>query len=142
ARIVDPDTRADLGIDQPGLLLIKGPNVMQGYLNQPEKTTAVLADGWYMTGDIAKIDSEGFIIITDRASRFSKIGGEMVPHIKVEEILQKIVRNGSDEEGELNVVVTAIPDEKKGERLIVVHKPLSKTVDQVIAELNSAGLPN
>jgi acyl-[acyl-carrier-protein]-phospholipid O-acyltransferase/long-chain-fatty-acid--[acyl-carrier-protein] ligase len=142
ARIIDPDTLAELGIDQPGLLLIKGPNVMQGYLNQPEKTASVLHDGWYMTGDIAKIDAEGFIIITDRASRFSKIGGEMVPHIKIEEILQKIVCNGSDDEGELRVVVTAVPDEKKGERLIVVHKPLSKTVDQVIAELNSAGLPN
>jgi acyl-[acyl-carrier-protein]-phospholipid O-acyltransferase/long-chain-fatty-acid--[acyl-carrier-protein] ligase len=142
AKIVDPDTMADLGIDQPGLLLITGPNVMQGYLNQPEKTASVLHNGWYITGDIAKIDAEGFITITDRASRFSKIGGEMVPHIKVEEILQRIVRNGSDDEGELRVVVTAVPDEKKGERLIVVHKPLSKTLDEVIAELNSAGLPN
>ncbi|MGE5192058.1 MAG: acyl-[ACP]--phospholipid O-acyltransferase, partial [Deltaproteobacteria bacterium] len=142
AKIIDPDSLAELGIDQPGLLLMKGPHVMQGYLNQPEKTASVMRDGWYVTGDIAKIDAEGFITITDRASRFSKIGGEMVPHIKVEEILQKIVRNGSDDEGELKVVVTAVPDEKKGERLIVVHKPLSKTVDQVIAELNSAGLPN
>src|SRR5262249_60478350 len=126
AKIVDPDTLVDLGIDQPGLLLIKGPNVMQGYLNQPEKTASVLHDGWYMTGDIARIDSEGFITITDRASRFSKIGGEMVPHIKVEEILQKIVRNGADDEAELQVVVTAVPAARKGERLVGVHHRLSE----------------
>lgn len=144
AKIVDPDTFVELGVDEPGLLLIKGPNVMQGYLNDPEKTAQVLRDGWYVTGDIAKIDAEGFITITDRASRFSKIGGEMVPHIKVEEILHKIVGNGNgaEDEHELKVVVTAVPDEKKGERLVVVHRPLNKPVDQVLAELNSVGLPN
>lgn len=142
AKIVDPDSFADLGIDQPGLLLIKGPNVMRGYLNMEQRTAEVIRDGWYITGDIAKIDIEGFVTITDRASRFSKIGGEMVPHIKVEEVLQKIVRDGSDDESELLAVVTSVPDEKKGERLIVVHKPLSKPVEQVLAELNSSGLPN
>ncbi|HEY2252023.1 MAG TPA: AMP-binding protein, partial [Planctomycetaceae bacterium] len=142
ARIVDPDTFEELGVDQPGLLLIKGPNVMRGYLNKPELTASVMRDGWYITGDIAKIDAEGFIIITDRASRFSKIGGEMVPHIKVEEVLQKICAGGGEEENELLVVVTSVPDEKKGERLIVVHRPLSKTVEQVLTELNASGLPN
>jgi acyl-[acyl-carrier-protein]-phospholipid O-acyltransferase/long-chain-fatty-acid--[acyl-carrier-protein] ligase len=143
AKIVDPDTFADLGIDQAGLLLIKGPNVMRGYLKMEQKTAEVVRNGWYITGDIARIDAEGFITITDRASRFSKIGGEMVPHIKVEEVLQQIVRNGeTDDESDLKVVVTSVPDEKKGERLVVVHKPLSKPVDQVIAELNAAGLPN
>jgi len=141
-RIVDPETFAELGVDQPGLMLIKGPNVMRGYLKMEEKTAEVIRDGWYITGDIARIDAEGFITITDRASRFSKIGGEMVPHIKVEEVLRTIVRNGSDDEGELLAVVTSVPDEKKGERLIVVHKPLSKPVDQVLDELNSSGLPN
>ena len=142
AKIVDPDTFEELGVDQPGLLLIKGPNVMRGYLNKPQLTASVIRDGWYITGDIAKIDAEGFIIITDRASRFSKIGGEMVPHIKVEEVLQKIAASGADEEQELLVVVTSVPDEKKGERLIVVHRPLSKAVEQVLAELNNSGLPN
>jgi acyl-[acyl-carrier-protein]-phospholipid O-acyltransferase/long-chain-fatty-acid--[acyl-carrier-protein] ligase len=142
AKIVDPDTFAEMGVDQPGLLLIKGPNVMRGYLNDPAKTAQVMHDGWYITGDIARIDAEGFITITDRASRFSKIGGEMVPHIKVEEVLQRIVADSSDEEHELRAVVTAVPDEKKGERLIVVHRPLSKPVDQVISELNASGLPN
>jgi acyl-[acyl-carrier-protein]-phospholipid O-acyltransferase/long-chain-fatty-acid--[acyl-carrier-protein] ligase len=142
AKIVDADTFVELAVDQPGLLLIKGPNVMRGYLNNPEKTAQVIRDGWYITGDIARIDAEGFITITDRASRFSKIGGEMVPHIKVEEILQKIVADQSDEEHELHAVITAIPDEKKGERLIVVHRPFAKPIDQVLAELSAAGLPN
>ena len=74
--------------DTPGLLLVRGPNVMQGYLGKPEKTAEVLRDGWYVTGDIAAEDEDGFLAITDRLSRFSKIGGEMVPHIKVEEELQ------------------------------------------------------
>ncbi|MFN0056314.1 MAG: acyl-[ACP]--phospholipid O-acyltransferase [Planctomycetales bacterium] len=142
AKVVDPDTGEDLGLDVPGLLLIKGPNVMQGYLNQPEKTAAVLRDGWYVTGDIARIDTEGFITITDRASRFSKIGGEMVPHLKIEEILRKIVATGGDEDQELKVVVTAIPDEKKGERLVVVHLPLAKSDDQILQELGESGIPN
>ena len=62
---------------------------MQGYLNRPEKTAEVLKDGWYTTGDLATLDSDGFLTITDRLSRFSKIGGEMVPHVKVEEALQR-----------------------------------------------------
>jgi acyl-[acyl-carrier-protein]-phospholipid O-acyltransferase/long-chain-fatty-acid--[acyl-carrier-protein] ligase len=141
AKVVDPDTGADLGIDVPGLLLIKGPNVMVGYLNRPDKTAEAIRDGWYVTGDIAKIDADGFITITDRASRFSKIGGEMVPHLKVEEVLCRILANGDDEQ-ELVAVVTSVPDDKKGERLIVIHKPLAKPLDQVVRELGESGLPN
>jgi acyl-[acyl-carrier-protein]-phospholipid O-acyltransferase/long-chain-fatty-acid--[acyl-carrier-protein] ligase len=147
AKVTDPDTHAELGTNQDGLLWIKGPNVMQGYLNLPEKTADVIRDGWYNTGDIAKIDDEGFITITGRQTRFSKIGGEMVPHIKVEELLAEIVTDPDapePEEGipDINVAVTAVPDEKKGERLIVVHRPLSKSVDQVLKELAETGLPN
>ena len=71
-------------------MFVRGPNVMAGYWKQPEKTAAVLQDGWYCTGDIATVDEDGFIRITDRLSRFSKIGGEMVPHLRVEEILQEL----------------------------------------------------
>jgi acyl-[acyl-carrier-protein]-phospholipid O-acyltransferase/long-chain-fatty-acid--[acyl-carrier-protein] ligase len=83
-RIVDPETREPLPAGAAGLLLVRGPNVMLGYLGKPEKTSEVLLDGWYVTGDIAAEDEDGFLTITDRLSRFSKIGGEMVPHIKVE----------------------------------------------------------
>ena len=90
-RVVDPESGEILSVDKPGLLLVRGPNVMVGYLNLPEKTEAVLHDGWYNTGDIATVDEDGFLRITDRLSRFSKIGGEMVPHIKVEEKLHELL---------------------------------------------------
>ncbi len=115
-KIVDPDTLQPVGVDEPGLLLVRGPNIMRGYLNKPEKTAEVLRDGWYNTGDVARMDEDGFIRITDRLSRFSKIGGEMVPHIKVEDILQELA--GVTEQ---TFVVTAVPDERKGERLVVLH---------------------
>ena len=89
-RIVDPDTREPVPVGTPGLLLVRGPNVMKGYLGKPEKTAEVLRDGWYVTGDIAAEDEDGFLTITDRLSRFSKIGGEMVPHIKIEEKLHEL----------------------------------------------------
>ena len=142
AKIVDPDTKEDLGTNSAGLLWIKGPNVMMGYLNKPDKTAEVVHDGWYDTGDIAKIDDDGFIEITGRQSRFSKIGGEMVPHVRVEAELARIVEDKDSDEPEVLVSVTAVPDEKKGERLIVLHKPLSKSVDAILNELAEVGLPN
>src|SRR5688572_30066337 len=87
AKIVNPETHEALPQGQPGMLLIRGPNVMKGYLNKPDLTSEVVRDGWYTTGDLAILQPDGFIQITGRESRFSKIGGEMVPHIKVEETL-------------------------------------------------------
>ena len=87
ARVVDQETGQGPMFDREGLLLVKGPNMMAGYLGQPEKTAEVLRDGWYVTGDIATMDEDGFIFITDRLSRFSKLGGEMVPHVKIEEAI-------------------------------------------------------
>lgn len=142
ARIVDADSGEELGTNKPGLLLIKGPNVMVGYLNQPEKTSEVIRDGWYNTGDIAEIDDDGFIKITGRLSRFSKIGGEMVPHIRIEEELLKIIDTPDSDDTEIRLAVTAVPDEKKGERLIVLHKPLPRPVDEILKELGSRDLPN
>jgi acyl-[acyl-carrier-protein]-phospholipid O-acyltransferase/long-chain-fatty-acid--[acyl-carrier-protein] ligase len=140
AKTVNPDTFEDLDAGEPGMLLIKGANVMKGYLNQPEKTAEVVRDGWYVTGDIAEIDEDGFIRITGRQSRFSKIGGEMVPHIKVEESLIEVV--GVDEDQGPAIAVTAVPDEKKGERLIVLYESISKTPDELRAALKAKGLPN
>ena len=140
AKIIDVDSGEERGVDEEGLLWIKGPNVMKGYLNNPEKTAEVLVDGWYNTGDVAKLDSDGFIHITGRVSRFSKIGGEMVPHIRIEEVLQQFV--GMDEERGPSIAVSAVPDAKKGERLVVLHLPVDKSPSEMVAHLRSEGLPN
>src|SRR5579863_6007092 len=129
-KIVDPETMQPAALDQPGLLLVRGPNVMWGYLNKPEKTAAVLQDGWYNTGDIAMLDEDGFLRVTDRLSRFSKIGGEMVPHIKVEELLQDLA--GATDQV---FVVTAVPDEKKGERLMVLHTLDDQHLEEALEKL-------
>jgi len=138
AKVVDLDTGEDLGVDRPGMLLIRGHNVMKGYLGQPELTAEVIRDGWYTTGDVAQIDAEGYIRITGRQSRFSKIGGEMVPHLRIEEVLGEILALGEDE---LRVMVTAIPDVRKGERLIILHTGLEKPPEEICRELAGAGLP-
>jgi len=140
AKTVDPDTFDDLPQGTEGMLLIKGPNVMQGYLDEPEKTAEVVRDGWYVTGDIGLIDREGFIHITGRLSRFSKIGGEMVPHINVEEAIQAFVQTDDDEE--VRVAVTAVTDEKKGERLVVLYTKLDHTPQEIADHLSQIGLPN
>lgn len=139
ARIQDLESDRILGIDEPGMLQIAGPNVMLGYLHQPEKTAEVLRDGWYTTGDVAILDADGFIRITGRQSRFSKIGGEMVPHIHIEEILQSLV--GGDDE-KLRVAVTAVPDDRKGERLVVLYTELDRSPEQTCRALAAQGLPN
>jgi acyl-[acyl-carrier-protein]-phospholipid O-acyltransferase / long-chain-fatty-acid--[acyl-carrier-protein] ligase len=136
-RIVDPDTGEPTPIGTPGLLLVRGPNVMKGYLGRPEKTAEVLKDGWYVTGDIATEDEDGFLTITDRLSRFSKIGGEMVPHIKVEEKLHELA--GATEQ---KFVVTGVPDGKKGERLVVLHTLTPDELKATTDRLGESGLPN
>jgi len=136
-RIVSPDTGASLPLGEPGLLLVRGPNVMRGYLGQPEKTAEVLRDGWYVTGDIARLDSDGFLQITDRLSRFSKLGGEMVPHIKIEEKLHEAAGVT-----EVTFAVTGLPDPKKGERLVVLHTLPDDHLQDVLKQLPQLGLPN
>ncbi|MBL8857689.1 MAG: MFS transporter [Planctomycetes bacterium] len=136
-QIVDPDTFEPLGVDTPGMLLVKGANVMSGYLNRPDLTAKVLRDGWYVTGDIAMLDDEGFLRITDRLSRFSKIGGEMVPHGKVEESLHQAAASETQV-----FAVTALPDEKKGERLAVLTTLAPDQLPAVLEKLSKMGLPN
>jgi acyl-[acyl-carrier-protein]-phospholipid O-acyltransferase/long-chain-fatty-acid--[acyl-carrier-protein] ligase len=136
-RIVDAEKLEPVPLGQPGLMLVRGPNVMQGYLGKPEKTAEVLRDGWYVTGDIAALDEDGFLQITDRLSRFSKIGGEMVPHIRVEERLHELA--GATEQ---SFVVTSVPDERKGERLVVLHKLGEAKWTEFATKLPQLDLPN
>ena len=134
------------GIEEGGKLMVAGPNVMAGYLRIEKPGVLEPPEGgWYDTGDIAKLDKDGFLVITDRLSRFSKIGGEMVPHGKVEEALNDALSKlATAPEGEepAEIAVTALPDEKKGERLVVLHTPLPVGVDDLLAELSGTELPN
>jgi acyl-[acyl-carrier-protein]-phospholipid O-acyltransferase/long-chain-fatty-acid--[acyl-carrier-protein] ligase len=136
-RILDPDTLAPMPPGQPGLLLVRGPNVMAGYLGRPDLTAKAFLDGWYVTGDIARLEEDGFLQITDRLSRFSKIAGEMVPHGKVEEALQAAV--GAQEQV---LAVAGVADEKKGERLVVLHVLEPGPLADLQGKLGALGLPN
>ncbi len=136
-KIVDPDSYAVLPPGTPGMLLVKGPNVMNGYLKREDLTAKVMHDGWYITGDIALLDDDGFLTITDRLSRFSKIGGEMVPHGKVEEALH--LAAGLETQA---FAVTGIPDERKGEQLAVLHILEESRIPEILAKLAADGLPN
>ena len=136
-RIVHPETFKALGPGQEGMLLVKGPCVMAGYLDEPEKTRqAIWEDGWYITGDVAQLDEDGFITITDRLSRFSKIAGEMVSHVHLEEALHGAL--GSLEQ---RLVVTSVSDDQKGERFVVLHLDLGLGVDELLRRVRDSGLP-
>ena len=137
AKIVDVDTGEELEANQEGLLYIKGSNVMMGYYGRKDLTDEVIIDNWYCTGDIAMCDEDGFIKITDRLSRFSKIAGEMVPHIKPEEMIQDIMNSS-----ERICVVTGVPDGKKGEKLVVLHVLDDIDPRQIAKEMSERGLPN
>lgn len=119
-KIVDPVSLGTLPMGESGLILVSGPQLMLGYLNAPEKTDDVLCqlDGltWYKTGDKGYIDSHGFLTVVDRYSRFAKVAGEMVSLSAVEgQVLAAI------DERDLEVMAVAIADDKKGERIVLLH---------------------
>lgn len=136
-RVTDPETGDPVPHGAPGLLWVKGPSVMHGYLNNPGKTAEVLQNGWYNTGDIVSIDPDGFITITDRLTRFSKLAGEMVSHTAVESALHEAIGCPPDA-----LAVTGISDDKKGERLIVLYRRDLGTPDTLRQALRNAPIPN
>lgn len=138
-KTVDPDTGKDLPRGAVGLIHVKGPQVMLGYLNKPEATAKVVKDGWYSTGDLGAVDADGFLRITGRLSRFSKIGGEMVPHEGIETAI--IEAAGLKDHDAPAVGVTAIPDPKRQERLIVIHTSDLKSPGEVCRALSSGPMP-
>jgi acyl-[acyl-carrier-protein]-phospholipid O-acyltransferase/long-chain-fatty-acid--[acyl-carrier-protein] ligase len=134
-----PETNEPLAVGQEGMLCVKGANVMLGYLHQPEKTAQVIRNGWYTTGDMGFITPEGFITITGRLSRFAKIAGEMVPLERLEEELHNVLGF----QGDRLVAVAAVPDSKRGERLVILHLPeVRAKLREALDSLRKRGLPN
>lgn len=145
-RIQDPETRGELPPGEEGSVFVKGPSVMMGYLDDPERTAEVLQNGWYDTGDVGVLDGDGFLTLTDRRSRFAKIGGEMVPQGRVEESLNILSGDlcesvGVPIEDAPEIAVSCVPDDRKGERLVVLHTPLPYPKDQLTAAVKKCDLP-
>jgi acyl-[acyl-carrier-protein]-phospholipid O-acyltransferase/long-chain-fatty-acid--[acyl-carrier-protein] ligase len=136
-KAVDLETGELMPDGKPGMLMYKGPNVMKGYLGLPEKTAEVLKNGWYITGDVGSVDRDGFVTITGRLSRFSKIGPEMVSHVAVEEKLQEAAGLV-----DLTFAVAGMKDEKRGEKLVVLYQNWDGDVDALLKTLKEAGFPS
>lgn len=136
SKTVDPETGQDLAAGETGLLAFKGPNVMKGYLHNEKATAEAIVDGWYITGDIGRIDEDGFIFITDRLARFAKIGGEMVPMKGVEDAIRSICELPPN-----SVAVVKLPDKTRGERVVVVHVPIPMSPREVVDKLNQSSMP-
>ncbi len=139
ARIVNPETWEELPFAEQGVVLFRGANVFGGYLDDPGKTRAAFHDGWFITGDLGRFDDDGFLFIEGRISRFSKIGGEMVPHGTIE---MKIIEAFDWDQTESPAVyVTGVPDAAKGEALVLLTTH-EVTLDVLRAKLVALGVPN
>jgi acyl-[acyl-carrier-protein]-phospholipid O-acyltransferase / long-chain-fatty-acid--[acyl-carrier-protein] ligase len=143
-KLTDPATDRAIPLDQQGIIWLRGPNVFSGYLNNPKKTADVLENGWFRTGDVGRMDDEGFLFIEGRITRFSKIGGEMVPHETVEAAINKAL--GLDGESERRVAVVGLPDEQKGEAIVLLSTISGPALEQECIDLRykllDAGIPS
>lgn len=139
ARILDPETMEPLPVTETGLLLLKGPNIFGGYLDDADRTAEVMQDGWFITGDLARFDADGFLFIEGRLSRFSKIAGEMVPHGTIEQALVEAF--GLMDSDEPMLAIGSRPDEAKGEALVLLSA-IDIELPDVKAKLSAAGYSN
>jgi acyl-[acyl-carrier-protein]-phospholipid O-acyltransferase/long-chain-fatty-acid--[acyl-carrier-protein] ligase len=132
-KVVNTETGEPASPGEGGMLLVKGPSLMLGYYKDPDATARVMRGGWYETGDIASVGEDGFITILDRVSRFSKIGGEMVPHMRIEEALASAL--GCD------CAITSVEDKARGERLYAFYTRGDLHPNDVWSMLAATGLP-
>ena len=143
-KLTDPATDAEVPLNRQGIIWFKGANVFGGYLNDPKKSAEVLKDGWFRTGDVGRVDDDGFLYIEGRISRFSKIAGEMVPHETVEAAINKVL--GLDGETERRIAVVGIPDEQKGEAILLLSTIAGPALEQECIDLRykllDEGLPS
>jgi acyl-[acyl-carrier-protein]-phospholipid O-acyltransferase/long-chain-fatty-acid--[acyl-carrier-protein] ligase len=138
AQIRDPETGRVLSLHATGMLWLKGANIFEGYLNEPELTAEVLQDGWFKTGDLGRFDEDGFLYIEGRVSRFSKIGGEMVPHESLEvKILEAL---GGGQEDTRSVCIVGVPDRSKGEAVVLLSTQEIDLAD-LRSKLLAVGVP-
>jgi acyl-[acyl-carrier-protein]-phospholipid O-acyltransferase/long-chain-fatty-acid--[acyl-carrier-protein] ligase len=138
ARITCPESGERRTLHDTGMLWLKGVNIFEGYLNDPVRSSEVLDDGWFRTGDLGRIDEDGFLFIEGRLSRFSKIGGEMVPHETVENRIIELLELPRDERV---IAITGVPDEAKGEALVLLASRDIESKD-LRDKLSAAGVPN
>ncbi len=137
-RIEHYETGEPCGPGEDGRILIKGDNVMKGYLDDFEQTTLHIRGGWYDTGDMGNIDADGFLWHVGRLKRFVKIGGEMVSLVKIEDVLEKTLPE------DVECCVVEIPDSIKGARIVaVVTAQLDEkaTLKQMAKHLTQIALP-
>jgi len=139
AEIRDPETGRKISLHDTGMLWLRGPNVFEGYLNAPEQTAEVLQDGWFKTGDIGRFDDDGFLYIEGRLSRFSKIGGEMVPHETIERKI--IAALTTEEQSERILAIVGVADPTKGEALVLLAS-IEIDLPKLRSTLSAAGVPN
>lgn len=144
-RITDPDDDdVRLALSERGMIWFKGANIFKGYIGREELNNSVFRDGWFKTGDLGSIDLNGLLTLGGRRSRFSKIGGEMVPHEVVEEAIEKFVETPEGFTGRA-VAIAGVPDEKKGEAMVLlsaVHNTqLSQALDGIREHLVALGMP-
>ena len=131
---IDPETHALLPPNAEGLIVIRSPSRMLGYLNRDDLTTKAFIHDGYNTGDVGRVDDDGFIHITGRLARFAKIAGEMVPLDNVEALLQA----GLTELNDLaELAVAAVADEARGERLVVLYCGFDGDWAPILAKLDS-----
>lgn len=139
AEIRDPESDRKLSLHETGMLWVRGPNIFDGYLNDSVRSAEVLQDGWFKTGDLASFDEDGFLHIHGRLSRFSKIGGEMVPHEMVEQKVLSALK--LDGQAERAIAVMGVPDETKGEALVLLSS-IEIDAQQLRTALREAEVPN
>src|SRR5881409_472449 len=139
AEIRHPETDRKRSLHETGMLWLRGVNIFEGYLHDAERTDEVLRDGWLKTGDIGRFDEDGFLYIEGRLSRFSKIGGEMVPHEAIEhKIVDLLDLSGKDER---MVAIVGVQDKAKGEELVLLSA-VDVDLAQLRKKLHDAGVPN
>src|SRR5438552_2215020 len=139
AEIREPETGRKLSLFDPGMLWLRGVNIFEGYLRDQERTAEVLRDDWLKTGDIGRFDEDGFLYIEGRLSRFSKIGGEMVPHEAIEhKIIELLGLSGRDERP---IAIIGVQDEAKGEALVLLSA-VDINIAELREQLHDAGVPN